>query len=140
PGGNAAAGTKARRGNSAAPGRELFQREWSPNDSRSHGGDGLGPMFNAKSCAECHHQGGVGGAGLNAHDVEVAAPVPVGNPYKSTRPQSAELDEIIKKVGIYSSGSFVLHRFGVEPGFEKWRTRLATNVYPGFKFEISSRN
>ena len=29
-----------------------------PNDPRNHSGDGLGPVFNAKSCAECHHQAG----------------------------------------------------------------------------------
>ena len=44
-------------------GRELFVREWVPNDSRSHGGDGLGPVFNDTSCVACHNQGGVGGAG-----------------------------------------------------------------------------
>ena len=44
-------------------GRELFVREWLPGDSRSHGGDGLGPMFNESSCVACHNQGGVGGGG-----------------------------------------------------------------------------
>ena len=47
----------------AADGRELFVREWIPNDPRSHGGDGLGPVFNDTSCVACHNQGGVGGAG-----------------------------------------------------------------------------
>lgn len=50
-------------------GRELFVHEWQPNDSRSLAGDGLGPVFNARSCAECHFQGGVGGAGPNRHNV-----------------------------------------------------------------------
>ncbi|MFM8273446.1 MAG: di-heme oxidoredictase family protein, partial [Gemmata sp.] len=31
-------------------------------------GDGLGPVFNAKSCAACHFQGGVGGGGGNEHN------------------------------------------------------------------------
>ena len=40
-------------------GRTLFEWVWEPTNlprplDRS---DGLGPMFNGKSCAECHHQG-----------------------------------------------------------------------------------
>jgi hypothetical protein len=48
-------------------GRELFEREWAANDPQAHG-DGLGPVFNAKSCAACHFQGGVGGGGGLAHN------------------------------------------------------------------------
>jgi len=48
-------------------GRELFEHEWTPNDPMSSG-DGLGPVFNAKSCAACHFQGGVGGAGDRKHN------------------------------------------------------------------------
>src|SRR5262249_9636849 len=33
------------------------------------GGDGLGPVYNATSCVECHHQGGTGGAGGLEHNV-----------------------------------------------------------------------
>ncbi len=49
-------------------GRELFEHEWQPNDPLAHG-DGLGPVFNAKSCVACHFQGGVGGAGDSAHNI-----------------------------------------------------------------------
>jgi CxxC motif-containing protein (DUF1111 family) len=49
-------------------GHELFLHEWTPHDARSHG-DGLGPVFNARSCVACHFQGGVGGAGDNRHNV-----------------------------------------------------------------------
>jgi CxxC motif-containing protein (DUF1111 family) len=49
--------------NEAQAGRELFVHEWTPNDPLAAGGDGLGPVFNAKSCAECHKQGGLGGGG-----------------------------------------------------------------------------
>jgi CxxC motif-containing protein (DUF1111 family) len=51
-----------------AAGQELFEHEWQPNDSLA-GGDGLGPVFNAKSCVACHFQGGVGGGGSNQHNV-----------------------------------------------------------------------
>jgi CxxC motif-containing protein (DUF1111 family) len=52
-------------------GRELFLREWIANDPRSHGGDGLGPVFNDTSCVSCHNQGGVGGGGAEAKNVLV---------------------------------------------------------------------
>jgi len=55
----------------AVDGSELFSREWLPNDPRSHGGDGLGPMFNDSSCVACHNQGGVGGAGPASKNVDI---------------------------------------------------------------------
>ena len=52
-------------------GAELFTREWIPGDRRSHGGDGLGPVFNDSSCVACHNQGGTGGAGSASKNVEI---------------------------------------------------------------------
>ncbi len=52
-------------------GRELFTREWLPKDSRAHGGDGLGPVFNDTSCVACHNQGGAGGAGPASKNVDI---------------------------------------------------------------------
>jgi len=49
----------------------LFAREWLPHDPRSAAGDGLGPVFNDTSCAGCHNQGGVGGAGPPSKNVQV---------------------------------------------------------------------
>ena len=40
----------------------LFEHDWKPGDSLA-GGDGLGPVFNERSCVACHFQGGVGGGG-----------------------------------------------------------------------------
>src|SRR5262245_13899656 len=50
-----------------AAGRELFEREWAANDPIAHG-DGLGPVYNARSCAACHFQGGLGGGGELMHN------------------------------------------------------------------------
>ena len=50
-----------------AAGQELFEHEWTPNDPLAHG-DGLGPVFNARSCAACHFQGGMGGGGGREHN------------------------------------------------------------------------
>jgi CxxC motif-containing protein (DUF1111 family) len=52
-----------------AMGRELFLHEWSPGDPQAGEGDGLGPVFNAKSCVACHFQGGTGGSGPNENNV-----------------------------------------------------------------------
>lgn len=51
-----------------AAGKELFEREWMCNDPLAEG-DGLGPVFNGTSCAECHSLGGLGGAGDLRHNV-----------------------------------------------------------------------
>jgi CxxC motif-containing protein (DUF1111 family) len=56
-------------------GRELFAREWVPNDRRSHGGDGLGPVYNERSCRGCHHQGPSGaGGGSAGTNIEIITP------------------------------------------------------------------
>ncbi len=53
-----------------AAGRELFDHRWTVNDPLSSG-DGIGPVFNARSCVECHSQGGGGGGGAVASNVTV---------------------------------------------------------------------
>src|SRR3954452_23250518 len=58
-------------GDERARGRELFEREWLPGDTRSHGGDGLGPVYNDSSCIACHNLGGVGGGGPNGQNVDI---------------------------------------------------------------------
>jgi CxxC motif-containing protein (DUF1111 family) len=45
-----------------ALGRQLFMEEFTPLPPGEQG-DGLGPVFNHRSCVACHHAGGVGGAG-----------------------------------------------------------------------------
>jgi CxxC motif-containing protein (DUF1111 family) len=53
----------------AEAGDVLFLHEWTKNDPLAAGGDGLGPVFNAKSCVACHFQGGTGGGGPNKRNV-----------------------------------------------------------------------
>lgn len=55
-------------------GLDLFVRTWVPGDPRTVAGDGLGPRFNDFSCAACHAQGGVGGAGASHADVRLFIP------------------------------------------------------------------
>ncbi len=53
-----------------AAGRTLFEHQWTVNDPLSTG-DGVGPVFNARSCVECHSQGGGGGGGPVERNVTV---------------------------------------------------------------------
>jgi CxxC motif-containing protein (DUF1111 family) len=70
---------QAKEANAIAQGRELFSREWTPNDRRSHGGDGLGPVYNERSCVGCHHQGpSNGGGGSAGTNIEIITPTPAG--------------------------------------------------------------
>lgn len=59
-------------------GRTLFDWVWDPTTlPRAEGrADGLGPMFNARSCAECHHQGGTGGSGSIDHNIDIVTARP----------------------------------------------------------------
>ncbi|HEV3418439.1 MAG TPA: di-heme oxidoredictase family protein [Pirellulales bacterium] len=72
-----AAPASASKFESVPDGRELFTREWLPNDSRAHGGDGLGPVYNDSSCVACHNQGGVGGAGPANKNVDIVTAFPL---------------------------------------------------------------
>jgi CxxC motif-containing protein (DUF1111 family) len=55
--------------NQVKAGEVLFTHQWQPNDPLTPGGDGLGPVFNGRSCVECHHQNGTGGSGDLTHNV-----------------------------------------------------------------------
>ena len=48
-----------------ATGHELFNRQWSATNPML-GSDGLGPLFNATSCAACHPSGGSADTRFNA--------------------------------------------------------------------------
>lgn len=52
-----------------ALGKQLFVHPWQPHDKLAGRGDGLGPLYNGRSCVECHSQGGIGGAGSNEHSI-----------------------------------------------------------------------
>ena len=95
-----------------AEGKTLFVHEWEVRDSLSSGGDGLGPVFNAKSCVACHFQGGVGGGGDLQHNVTSFEVLPSRNneeisggvvhaaateaAYKETTAQVRELNPVVE--------------------------------------------
>src|SRR5438105_3881539 len=64
----------------AERGRKLFAKRFKELDEMCSTGDGLGPVFNARSCAECHGMVGPGGAGGNDHNVELLTVSPPSIP------------------------------------------------------------
>ncbi len=129
-------------------GRELFARTWLPNDPRCHGGDGLGPVYNAASCVECHRLGAPGGAGpggLNVflmtgvgyivHPDRPRADIPFGNSVGGGPGGALEIvmaprksDLVKAHPGFRESRSAVVHRYGVNPDYDRWLRTAVRNV------------
>ena len=99
-----------------ARGEILFVKEWVPNDLRSQGGDGLGPVYNETSCVACHGLGAPGGAGPETKNVVLITATPNGCGVLTG------LDKF--HPGFRGSRSTVLHRFGTEQEYASWRRRL----------------
>jgi CxxC motif-containing protein (DUF1111 family) len=94
----------------ALDGRALFVHAWTVADPLA-GGDGLGPLYNATSCLACHAQGGVGGAGGLAANVQ-----------------------LLPELGL-------VHRQSVYPGWPAHRERLLTpQEIPHFGCGFAARN
>ena len=103
-------------GTAAARGMVLFAKDWTPNDPKSHGGDGLGPVYNETSCVACHGQGAPGGAGPeNKNVVLVTASV-------TSQEKAKGLDQI--HPGFRNGRSTVVHRYGTDPQYSSWRRRF----------------
>lgn len=134
-------------------GKELFTREWIAGDRRSHAGDGLGPVYNAQSCAACHRLGGIGGAGTNETNVSLVtvfvsekinhptfgsvlqhplrpADAPKkftvgGTPGREIELAMPSQDEVVKVHPILlTQPSFPFHRYGVGPEFARWKDSI----------------
>ena len=116
-----------------AVGYEIFNREWMPNDPRSHGGDGLGPVYNDSSCVACHNSGGSGGAGPVSKNIDIlSASRNLGNVIKrQTRPDGkpaprrpSAIDPLTDlHAGFRTSRTVVLHKFGIDPNYDSWRSQ-----------------
>ncbi len=90
-------------------GEDLFAHKWVPNDPLSAEGDGLGPVFNAKSCAECHFQGGIGGGGAMQHNVASF--------------------EVLPTIGHVAPTGGVIHAFGLQSDQQESRMTVS-KVFP----------
>ena len=119
-------------------GKELFTREWVKDDPRSVAGDGLGPLFNERSCVACHNQGGIGGAGDNSKNVDLVshfrndAPRSIDEAAEPlTEKQKADQEKQLSKYHpeFPARDSVVVHKSGPTQQFRAWRNRLV-NLWP----------
>jgi len=148
-GGLARAGTKPEKPGPVAVGYEIFNREWMPSDSRGHGGDGLGPVYNDSSCVACHNSGGSGGAGPVSKNIDILSASrngAIANELKLTvsdrsqdqprapgkrsaippsSSRSPSLDPLAAvHAGFRTSRNVVLHKFGTDPNYDAWRSHV----------------
>ena len=126
-GGLARADSRSEKPDPVAAGYEIFNREWMPNDPRSHGGDGLGPVYNDSSCVACHNAGGSGGAGPVSKNIDI---LHAARNFQFTffdalfssnsKPPSVDpLTDI--HAGFRTRKTVVLHKFGIDPNYDTWR-------------------
>src|SRR4051812_11050320 len=119
--GGAAVAEPARNRADRGQGHELFLREWVPGDPRSHGGDGLGPLYNETSCVACHNLGAPGGAGPASKNVDIVTLI--GG---RAATDNTQLDDY--HPGFRTSPSVLLHRFGTDSEYTLWRLRRVGGV------------
>jgi len=111
-------------GGAAKSGQQLFEREWKENDALSGRGDGLGPMFNARSCAACHHQQGTGGGGGTQHNVDLLTLVD----FTEGKDGRVSLEKLHS--GFRTANSVTLHSQSTDPKYGEYRSALLGNGRP----------
>jgi CxxC motif-containing protein (DUF1111 family) len=130
-GGLARADSKSEKPDPVAVGYEIFNREWLPNDPRSHGGDGLGPVYNDTSCVACHNSGGSGGAGPVSKNIDILNASRIAGNELQLATRSDEKPSSSTSVnpladfhaGFRTSRTVVLHKFGIDPNYDAWRSQ-----------------
>ncbi|MBX9792044.1 MAG: c-type cytochrome [Pirellulales bacterium] len=101
-------------------GQELFERTWKVERRGDGQGDGLGPLFNERSCVACHMQGGIGGAGPLSKNVDVLSVITKAERRGPSARRLATLHP-----GFASGSPTVLHRFNrASPGYDAARGKL----------------
>jgi CxxC motif-containing protein (DUF1111 family) len=128
-----------------AQGRELFEREWIAGDSRSHGGDGLGPVYNDTSCVACHNLGGAGGGGAASKNVNIVTATPNGGASQGSTPSQDEPGFLARALGsLFGLGTAdetkpkpgrtaASTKTGKNSAARKLDTRELVKAHPGFR-------
>lgn len=102
-------------------GEKLFRHVWENHDLVAGPGDGLGPMYNERSCIACHYLGGAGGAGPNLKNVDILTAAPP----KDARQVPALLSRLARVHRGFGRGtSVVLHRFSTDEDYLPFREAL----------------
>ncbi|MCE9544582.1 MAG: c-type cytochrome [Planctomycetia bacterium] len=115
----------ARAGDPPPPsGRELFERKWPTTEQNTGPGDGLGPMYNSRSCVGCHDRGGIGGAGRNEHNVDLLTVIDTGNAAQGAN--ASRVAKLAKQIhpAFASAATITIHRFGTEAEYDPYRSNL----------------
>ena len=103
-------------------GRDLFERTWAPTHQQNPEPDGLGPLYNERSCPACHSLGGIGGAGPTSKNIDLLSP--------TIRPGELPPDDLIARMqrvhpGFTMVSSIVLHKFSTNAeSYEVFRNEL----------------
>jgi CxxC motif-containing protein (DUF1111 family) len=100
----------------AAAGETLFRHEWTVNDPLASG-DGLGPVFNARSCLDCHFQGAPGGGGPLDKNVTVYAVAANKDLIRFSEQRCVEKPQALEPTAIPPVG--VVHQKAISPGFQE---------------------
>jgi CxxC motif-containing protein (DUF1111 family) len=92
-------------------GRALFERVWAPTHQQHPEADGLGPLYNERSCVACHSLGGMGGAGPASKNIDLLSP--------TIRPGDVPQEDFVERLrGVHpafkSMSNIVLHKFGID--------------------------
>jgi CxxC motif-containing protein (DUF1111 family) len=104
-------------------GHDLFIHIWTVQDPLAGGGDGLGPMFNERSCAACHSQGGVGGSGgVDKNSFALSVERRGGGPLdaRDDKKLLARAGRILPELASHPGGA-PLHSHSIQRGYEGWR-------------------
>jgi CxxC motif-containing protein (DUF1111 family) len=108
-------------------GRLIFMKVWEPGEPSPAGGDGLGPLYDERSCAGCHHLGGPGGAGGNDRNVVVLSasngPAMTGN---CSNVFQGELEEL--HPGFLKHASVVVHKNATSEAAKERLGRIASRT------------
>ncbi|MEP9352017.1 di-heme oxidoredictase family protein [Xanthobacter sp. KR7-65] len=87
-----------------AIGRALFKRPWVPAPASTRGDDGLGPLFDARSCTTCHPRDGRAPARLENGTAERGFVLMIGRPDGSGDPVYGRRFQIDAVPGIPGEG------------------------------------
>lgn len=100
-------------------GEQLFNHSWSRKED-TRGTHGLGPLFNARSCVECHQLGGTGGSGANENNLLLLAvhwdQLTTTEARQAARSAADDLHPDLSEVP-----AIVVHQSGVDADFDEWR-------------------